>query len=408
MQKTAAERQLERHIPALVSLWRESGGNKGRAGAHGKQGASLSPEEYRSVADALLSLQRGLTGSRELAGAGYMENRAFLGAYLLYYWCVSYLQVSYAARSAREQCRALVAARNESGAPLRILDAGSGPAPASMALCDLLDELGAAAASELLLWDSSGKALALAQKLYEREFPGISPQCTVTDFQHDALPSSGTQDIIVMSHALNELWKEEKLTVERRTAFVEELCGGLADDGLLLLCEPALLATSRNLIRLRDALLRRGFHVLSPCPASAACPAIPAGENQTCHAELAWQPPDPVKSLAKAARLDRNSVKMTFFVFSRKVPPAECGGAYRVVSDAMLNKAGRLRYLLCDGTRRMALSAKKGDPHAAAQGFFDLRRYDRVQLQQAEQRGGDTPAYGITDTTSMQVQAFKQ
>ena len=439
MKKTLAEQQLEKHIPALISLWRETGKhgggtkNRGSLAAVLRQAAPLSKAERDTVSRALLGLQRGLTGSRELAGAGYMENNAYLGAYLLYYWCVSYLQVSYAARSAAEQCRALFAARRQNGSPVRILDAGSGPAPASMAVCDLLCELGAAdesfscgnasaaggttlsagaaedaapAMPELQLWDSSGRALSLAEKLYAREFPGMHLHSTVTDFQHSALPSIEKQDIIVMSHALNELWPDAgDSAIPRRAAFLQELCGCLADDGLLLLCEPALLTTSRNAICLRNELLRCGFHVLSPCPADAPCPALAAGTNQTCHAEIAWQPPEPVRSLAEAARLDRNSVKMTFFVLSRQDFRQQ--GTFRVVSDAMLNKSGRVRYLLCDGEKRIALSAKKGDAHAEKEGFFRLKRYDSLELEQAEQRGEQNLSYGITENTKLHVQQFR-
>jgi hypothetical protein len=83
-----SERLLKGHIPGLLSLWRGGGG-----------GGALTKGEVSRAGEALLRLQRGLTGERSLAGAGYMQDSTLLGAYLLYYWPVSYLQVSLALSS---------------------------------------------------------------------------------------------------------------------------------------------------------------------------------------------------------------------------------------------------------------------------------------------------------------------
>ena len=54
----------------------------------------------------------------------------------------------------------------------------------------------------------------------------------------------------------------------------------------------------------------------------------------------------------------------------------------------MLNKGGRIRYLLCGPSGRFPFSARKGDENAAREGFFSLGRYDLVSIAEPELREG--------------------
>ena len=102
---------LARWIPHLVRVWRDGRGGPppGRGPARGRhQGQRfpprgeprsrggrrdlLAPDELREVGAAVARLSRGLTRERELAGARYLDEERLLGAYLLFYWPVSYLQ----------------------------------------------------------------------------------------------------------------------------------------------------------------------------------------------------------------------------------------------------------------------------------------------------------------------------
>jgi hypothetical protein len=413
---STAEKNLERHIPSLISLWRQNG-----------KSSPLSSLELSSVSSSLLSLQRGLTGNRQLAGAGYMENDSLFGAYLLYYWPVSYMQISYASSFAKESFKLIAQKAAHQKQPVKILDLGSGPAPASCALLDLLlpEYCADTFQADLTLADSSAKALSLAEKLIKKEFPSVCIQTNVCDFEKTQ-PSSDVQyDIIVMSHALNELWKDKKDCIELRKSFLAEAVLSLRDGGILFLCEPALLQTSRNLIALRDSLLSENLRIIAPCPhvfrkiddiSSPCCPALAAGASHTCHAELPWIPAEPVASIAKKAGLDRESVKMTFFIFGKdkNAPQAKSKDgqlAGRVVSEGMLNKSGRIRFLLCNGSERIPLSAKSGDAYAKQIGFFNLKRYDFITVTKPECRNQGGPnnsaehvSYGIGAETQLTVQ----
>jgi hypothetical protein len=129
--------------------------------------------------------------------------------------------------------------------------------------------------------------------------------------------------------------------------------------------------------------------------------------------------PEAVRRLAEAAGLDREKIKMFWLVLQ---PPgrvlegdrAESGSAavngdraaseaqvYRVVSEPMLNKAGRVRYLLCGQRGRFPFSARKDDPVAAAAGFFGLARYDLIRVEEPESREGGGWGFGPATRISL-------
>jgi SAM-dependent methyltransferase len=369
---------LELRLPRLVALWRELA-----AGA-ALRGASLGTRELKEVGAALLRLQRGLTGERGLAGAPYMNDPDLLGAYLLYYWPVSYVETSLAIL--------------ELGlSPRRVLDLGSGPGPAAAAAID-------AGALRVDLADGSERALELASRIFEGEAAGVGT--SRVDLESSEVLSSDAEryDLIILGHCLNELWQDREDRVRRRADLLDRAARLLAPGGVLLTLEPALLRTSREAIALRDALSERGHAILGPCPASSSgpypCPALASGPDRTCHAESAWDPPEPLASLAAEAGLDRRSVKYAWFAASPEaaaeaavavaIPALDEGTAVegRVVSDPMLNKAGRVRYFICARGRIASLSAARTAPEARSSGFLSLRRGDRVRVVGAEARPG--------------------
>lgn len=355
---------------ALIEAYRGAGRNGGR----------LSEAELGRVARALLRLQRGLTGGRELAGAGYMDDPELLGAYLLYYWTSSYAQAS--------RAMALSGLR-----PRRVLDLGSGPGPMAAAALDR----GAASA---VLIDGSERALALARRLLDE----AAPLALRADLER-LPPGLGGEgfDLVMLGHALNELSGPD--AIARRAAVVRAAAARLGPGGSLLIIEPATLAAARETMALRDFLVAEGWTVVAPCSRSGPCPALQAGPGQSCHDEAAWEPPDFVRDLAARCGLDRGLLKMSWFCLRLPAAGAAAAGsivsgdAYRVVSEPMLNKAGRIRRLLCGPAGRFPLSAKGGDPAAEAAGFFALGRYELLRVIEPERREG---GWGLGPATRLE------
>ena len=433
---------LQKRIDFNISLCKKSNGMK---------------INLQRAAQNVVELQRGLTGSRALAGNGYMQKGASLQAYLLYYWPVSYAQTKAALQKAPRffervaeisglagtSVNAGTASKTKKRA-IRVLDLGSGPAPASCSLADLAQGRGEQnMAFEFCLCDSSGDALSLGKKILEAAYAkNASVETRVCNLENIFQPKNGAAfldgkkfDFIIASHSLNELWKGQKKRGEKIATLLKNLSDCLDDGGLMLLMEPALLATSRALIEARDSLIASGLKVASPCLQSASpCPAL-ENPNATCHAQFDWEMPQIVADLAALAGLNRADVKMTYFVFEKAVAGSfgqeegfgngdnslqdqkgggpDCGLATEtglanicalVVSEPMLNKAGRVRYVLCDGKSRFTLSAKNGDPNAAVQGFFDLKRYDKIKIAGAQVRSqkGEPLSLGFDENTRLE------
>lgn len=405
--------RLEAWLPLLLAEWRERNRRGSGQGADGSAQDPLSGRELAGLSEALLRLQRGLTGERLLLEAepgsrAYMDSPELLGAYLLYYWAVSFIEASLSLDRIQRPA-------------LRVLDLGAGPGSASAAFW-------ARGARDFVLVDRSEEALSIAGNLFAAQGASEGGAARVTrlraDLSRGLPPLEGRFDAIVASKLINELWKDEADRVERRAGLVEAAAGQLSPGGFVLVIEPATLSASRDALALRDALCARGWHIAGPCTHSGACPALAAGPARSCHAEAAWAPGPPMAELALGAGLDRSSVKWSWFAC---LPPGSrepfhgkteagtmaAGDSFsgRVVSDGMLNKAGRLRYAVCakggepEGNREPAgklvtLSARPGSPEALDAGFASLRRHDLLTVEGAEQREG---GLGLVATTKISV-----
>lgn len=383
----------------------------GAATGRGAAGSPLSPGELEAAARDLLVLQRGLTGERALIGRGYLDERRRLASYLQFYWPVTYAQVVGLLDMA---CPAdAEAPAGDAGGRRRILDLGAGPIPGAIAAADWLRfrrafrnaaDTAATPAVDIVACDYSQLALESAARLAAATGYGFSAK-PGWNAEAEAIPD-GPFDLIVVGHLVNEIFVGESDRAEKRAGFLARALAALAPDGLAVVLEPALLGVGRELLAARDRLAAAGWTVRAPCRRQGPCPAL-ALDGQTCHSDFAWNPPDIVRDLARRTGLDKGLVKTTGFVFARPsaggLPgdaaasaaagaaagePASVDGAYRVVSDPMLNKAGRVRYFFCGRPGRLTVSAKPGEGLPAEAAFLALRRSQAVRLEGAVERPG--------------------
>jgi hypothetical protein len=363
-------------------------------------------------------LSRGLTRDRELAGERYLSDPDLLGAYLLHFWPVSFVQVSL--------CLAMIGRRGGESGIGTALDLGAGPGAASLALLE-------AGIRRVSACDRSGAALALARKIARGRGYDLETR------QWDALKSTGQPagsfDLIVVAHALNELWAGHPDRVALRVALLVKMGALLSPGGKLLVVEPALMKTAQEAIGVRDGLVAEGFEVLLPCIWQGNCPALPQG---TCHGEFDWSPPREMVRISHAARIGRETLKMAWFVLRKKapavapvapatagappnaaaapasplappvalplpspMPEAADGGLYRVVSEPFLSKSGRIRYLVCGPLGRFALSAPKECPAPGMKPFYLLRRGEGIRFSGAQKRES---GWGLDATSSVTIE----
>lgn len=363
MENDPYARDLAQWIPRLIAVWR-----KARAKGRRAEGPAdrLLPHELKEVAQGIRQLSMGLTRERELAGARYMDDPKLLGAYLLFYWPVSYAQARQIFGELQRR-------------PKTVLDLGSGPAPVSFAAAD-------AGAAEVTAADRSKPALQLARELAAEAGEALSTR-DWDPLKSKALPD-GEFDVISMGHVLNELYGDAPDAALKRAELCEAALAKVKKGGSLLIIEPALRDTSRGLLQLRDVLVERGYAVRAPCMFRGPCPALIKGSDW-CHAERDWQPPRLLEELARAASLHKESLKMSYLVLAPKGEAwAELpkGRLFRIVSESLEGK-GRQRFMACGPEGRVGVALQQKHETKENKAFFYLKRGDVFRIDETEPRG---------------------
>lgn len=368
------------YIPLLLEAWKGSF-------------SPLKKEDLFQIIRRVRQISHGLTGNRDLAGSAYLDDPASLGAYLFYYWPISYRTASFLLSSIRPTSKK----------PEAALDVGAGAGPVTFALMDR-------GVKTIVACDRSEKTLNVLKRIVRR-MP-VSIRCQVIDLEKEFSLPRGPFQLITLGNLLNELWKDQSDRIKRRFLFVKSLLSSLDPEGRILILEPALSSTSKELLQVRDLLTSDGeLYVEAPCFRQDNCPALPEG---TCHRAIPWNPPSLVREIGRRARVsDRRSVKTSYLILrpSSSIPSASSppslqttpeGLPHRVVSDPLTSKSGRVRYLLCGKLGRFPLSADGAkaqyyDPFSV---FFSLKRGDTVVFQNVEKR---ETGYGIREDSVLRI-----
>lgn len=359
----AYSKDLERWMPRLIAVWRAS---RGRGGGGGPE-TRLTPQEVKEVAAGVRQLSLGLTRERQLAGARYMDDPKLLGAYLLFYWPVSYAQ-------ARQVLGELP------NRPRQVLDLGSGPGPVAFAALD-------AGGGQVTAADRSKAALTLARNLAAEAGEALATRDWDPTKKGATLPD-GQFDLITMGHVVSELYGTGDAATAPRAALLETILAKVKRGGSLLVMEPALRETSRGLLHVRDAMVAKGYAVRAPCMYRGPCPAL-VKETDWCHAERAWPMPRVVEELARAASLHKESLKMSYLVLAPKDeawPELTPGRLFRIVSEPLEGK-GRHRYIGCGPEGRVGLAMQERHRNERNERFLKLNRGDVISVTETEPKG---------------------
>ncbi len=373
MPKSNRESPLVAWCDRLVDVWREGRADKKadrRLAA--PTSATLSERELSEVVAGVKQLSLGLTRERKLVGQSYMDNPKLLGAYLLFYWPISYAQ----ARSALGELGLR---------PKSVLDLGAGPGPMSFAAID-------AGARYVVAADRSKPALELARTLAVKADESLATR----QWTPGAALPEGQFDLIILGHALNEFYAGD---VNARVTLLESLLQKLEPTGTLMVLEPALKETSRALLSVRDKLVARGYALKAPCLFQGACPAL-VKESDWCHAERGWALPPLVERIAKLAGLHKDALKMSYLLVSPKGaawPQVPEGNLFRIVSEPLPGK-GRLRYMGCGPQGRMGLALQEKHRVPYNEAFFSLQRGDVVSVSGSSEKGD---GLGLDETSDV-------
>lgn len=243
---------------------------------------------------------------------------------------------------------------------LRVLDLGAGLGTTSLGLARFAEFTGwcRSLAIDAVELDSGAldRMVALAEGADELVKTTITRR--VASMESFLREASGPYELVLFGLSLNELFA----TIDERADMLARAVSLLAPGGVVVVIEPALHGTSRELMLLRDRLIgREGVAVLGPCTHDSPCPMLSAGARDWCHAELELDLPRPQAAIATRAGLRDTKPTFSWLALGRRV--VRDATWVRIVSRPLGSK-GKTELVACH-----------------ARGLIRLRAVDRERIE---------------------------
>lgn len=371
--------ELEREIISFI--WQESWQQKWR-------GEDLPKDIFRSFAAHARRISDSFTLGRRQIDLDYLRTKEGRSAYLLYFHLASMVRML----DVLEEIERRGFWPNR---PIRVLDLGSGSAPALWAVRFAQKQFGGDLLEAVAL-DREKAVLPPTKRLWERflkhlgtSFPEL--RTIRVDFRDPRTPKTlkrlGTFDLVLCANVLNELG----LTIgSRRFPLFRQIWKeNVAPEGLMILLEPALQKTSRDLTSFRDQWMSEmEIRAPIPCGHRGRCP-LNLEPRDWCHFEVEWSPPPIRRRIEKALEHQSGVLKYSYLVIQHG-NGNDAADRYRVISDPLETKSGNL-LLLCSPDRKLALKFDRKEG-TFSELLRSARRGDLLEVSLAESKEIVPPA----------------
>jgi ribosomal protein RSM22 (predicted rRNA methylase) len=226
--------------------------------------------------------------------------------------------------------------------PLRVLDFGSGPGTAGLALLAALDN-----PISLICIESSSCMRAIARQLLSPfSSEGLANSALIAPKLYELIIqesldslNEGSLDLVIAANVFAEL--QEGAAKETLT----KLARLVSDSGSLLLLEPGQQKHTRRLMALRDYLIESDATLtpVFPCLRNDPCPMLKASESDWCHGTIEWNQPPLSRQLDDLLGFNKHRIKYSSFIFQRG---ASVAPGFRVLTPPIKTRAG-IEALLC-------------------------------------------------------------
>lgn len=312
----------------------------------------LNSRQLYQVPENVRKLSHLLTDDRPARRVGYMNEAAALSAYIRYFMWWNLVRLTPLFAGFAGQAGALSQLKDDDVC----LDCGSGPLTVPIALWLGCPEL----RKKKLTWyclDLSQTALSQGEDLYTAV--AARTAASTPDQQLWKIirvkGAVGTEikkkaAFISCANMFNELfWNAEQPLEQLVKKYSAQILSYAEPAAAVLLIEPGVPRAARFVSLFRDALIRKGFSVLAPCPHAGACPMDGRKGGKWCHFVLETDDaPSRLKKLSAAAGIPKDRASLSFVFASKSSDaagvPADSKKAapeqakqlkLRVVSDAI-------------------------------------------------------------------------
>lgn len=346
----------------------------------------------KELGQSIADLSRLFTRDREQLKTQYLADERLRLAYLSYFLPVNAGKVQTVLNELPESD-----ANSHNTAPFRVLDVGSGPGTGALAVLDWMQRpscreravevtavegVRAALDEADALWDAYCRNHLLQKARLHRVHADLERNAWLR-----SLNQSTPYHVIIVANTLNELYRHSPNPVERQVQLIQTLLERLHPSGALIIIEPALRQTARQLHRVRDRLLALQLcTVYSPCLHEQSCPAL-IREDDWCHEERPWVPPPWITAIDKEVGFIKDALKFSYVTFRKDgatiVPRS--GDVFRVVSELRPMK-GDTRAWLCNEVGRTEVGRLDRDEAESNAGLCEWQRGAIVQIAGIEKK----------------------
>ena len=370
----------------------------------------------RRLSGAVQELSHLFTKERRSLPSDYLDDVGFAAAYLSYFLPVNAPKV----QVVLDELPMDVDLAEKTDRELSVLDLGSGPGTAGLAVLDwMVQKAGKDTNLHVVSVDRSQTAIKDSVRLWEgyRREAGAGYarlETCVGDLEKtqrgsvwDTLREASPYDLIIIANCLNELFSDAADAALRRAELVGRLLPLLQPHGSIMIIEPALRRVSRELHEVRDRLLQLKLcTVYSPCLHGQACPAL-VHPDDWCHEERPWVPPASIQTIDREVGFIKDALKFSYLLLRKdgRTIVRRQPDVYRVVSELREFK-GEKRAWLCNelGRQDVGRLDRKTSPENAA--VDDWHRGAIVQIERVvyKEREGKVSALGrIERDTAVQI-----
>lgn len=251
-----------------------------------------------------------------------------------------------------------------------VIDFGSGPGTSFWCLPESLK------INHWINWESSVAAMDLHQKL-QKTHPSVHLKKVDCRWQRDKPVLKGKT--LIASYSLNEL----------------ETWSSLGDEvQSLILIEPSVQEVGRQLMELRQELIKRDFLIWAPCTHQGECPLLKESKRDWCHDRIFFKAPFWWQEIQNLLPMKNDSVTFSYLLAARRGSVAQLQKASpghqlaRVIGDTLFEK-GKVRQAICRKSEREFLSwlKKEGDLPMIPRGSL-------IELpEQIEKKGNEIRGY---------------
>lgn len=305
-----------------------------------------------SAATGKISGFRDMFTARNQEFGNYLSAENQLNAYTLYYLFPNLAKVS----AILEYCVRQKWLRIFPD--MKIADIGCGPGVGVLGILNYLmpkylpEEF---PALQLTAIDQSAQALKLANRITDSfKIPSLNVKYQTADLENpDTNLFMEKQDVIIMSNVVNELYRQKSDFALKRVNLLKNMLDMyLSEKGLLFIVEPALQKTSRELIAVRDLLLKDStYTVLAPCTHQNNCPfSDDLHKEDWCHEAHYWHNPALIDQIDKLTGMNKHHIKYSFLIIGRKEHFTIADNLFYVIENPIFSK----------GCMKVSACGKKG------------------------------------------------